>query len=285
MLMMNNQIKLDEYQQKLADIYSKRSENYDDSKWHSHITHRLVESAEIRPSQSILDIATGTGHVAIEVAQIVGNSGHVIGVDISSRMLEKARQKVTALNLKNIEFQFGDGENINFPRNSFDRILCANAFPLMRDKAATLKLWSQFLKPGGLIGLHSLAETGFTGIVILHKVLANYGINLDFFQLSNPVNTVEKYQELLKQAGLEPISVKTENHGSYLSLEDVKKRWNLVYYPSPGNIPNPLSQISAEKIAQMKAEFEAELDVLITPSGIWNEGTTFLVLSQEPANH
>lgn len=61
-------------------------------------------------------------------------------LDISSGMLEKARQKVAALNLKNLEFQFRDAENINFSVNSFDRILCANAFPLMANKAAKINL-------------------------------------------------------------------------------------------------------------------------------------------------
>lgn len=280
-LIMNNQVKLDRYKQELAKIYSQRSQNYDESKWHSQITHRLVESAQIKLGDKVLDIATGTGHVAIEVAQLVGNYGRVVGIDISSGMLEQARKKVAKLNLKNIEFQLADGENIDFPANNFDLILCANAFPLMADKAATLRLWSTFLKPGGLIGLHSITETGFTGIVVLEKVLENHGINLDFFHLSNTVNTIEKYQDLLTQADLEIISVEMENHGSYLSLEDTKKRWNLVYYPSPGNIPNPLIQLSSEEIEQMKAEFEEELEQLITTEGIWNNGTTFLVLGRK----
>lgn len=71
----------------------------------------------------------------------------------------------------------------------------------MANKAATLRLWSTFLKPGGLIGLHSITETGFTGIVVWQKVLENHRINLDFFQLSDTVNTVEKYQNLLTQSG------------------------------------------------------------------------------------
>ncbi|NER04636.1 MAG: class I SAM-dependent methyltransferase, partial [Okeania sp. SIO3C4] len=205
----------------------------------------------------------------------------VVGIDISSGMLEQARKKIAQLNLTNIEFHLADGENIDFPTNSFDLIFCANAFPLMADKAATLRLWSQFLKPGGYIGLHSIAETGFTGIIVLEKVLENHGINLDFFHLSDTVNTIEKYQDLLTQADLEIISVEMENHGSYLSLEDTKKRWNLVYYPSPGNIPNPITQLSSEEIEQMKAEFEEELERLIKPEGIWNNGTTFLVLGRK----
>ncbi|NEP81999.1 MAG: methyltransferase domain-containing protein [Okeania sp. SIO3B3] len=278
---MNNQVKLDRYKQELAKIYSQRSQKYDESKWHSQITHRLVESAQIKLGDRVLDIATGTGHVAIEVAQLVGDDGRVVGIDISSGMLEQARKKIAQLNLTNIEFHLADGENIDFPTNSFDLIFCANAFPLMADKAATLRLWSQFLKPGGYIGLHSIAETGFTGIIVLEKVLENHGINLDFFHLSDTVNTIEKYQDLLTQADLEIISVEMENHGSYLSLEDTKKRWNLVYYPSPGNIPNPITQLSSEEIEQMKAEFEEELERLIKPEGIWNNGTTFLVLGRK----
>lgn len=280
-LIMNNQVKLDKYKQQLADIYSQRSQKYDRSKWHSQITHRLVEVAQIKSGNKVLDIATGTGHVAIEVAQIVGDSGQVIGIDISTGMLEKAKRKATVLNLKNIKFQLADAENIEFYINSFDRILCANAFPLMADKAATLTLWSKFLKPDGLIGIHSIAEKGFTGIVILHKVLKNHGINLDFLHLSDTVNTVEKYQYLLKQAALEPISILTENYGNYLSLEETKKRWNLVNYPSPGNIPNPLTQLSSEEIEEIKAEFEAELEQLVTTEGIWNDGATFLVLGRK----
>ncbi|MEB3340265.1 methyltransferase domain-containing protein [Okeania sp.] len=276
-------LKLDPYKQKLAEVYDNdRSQNYDQNQWLPQITHRLVESVEIKPGNQVLDIATGTGHVAIEVAQLLGNSGLVVGVDISTKMIEKAREKATALKLKNIEFQLADGENINFPDNSFDLILCANAFPLMINKEATLRLWSKFLKPGGFIGLHSIAETGFTNIIVLKKILENHGINIDFFQLSNTVNTIEKYDNLLRQANLEVIFVKTETHGSYRSLEEAKKKWNLVYYPSPvNNNPHPFTKLSTEKIEQMKAEFELELEKFTTPEGIWNNGTTFLVLGRK----
>nr|WP_293164561.1 methyltransferase domain-containing protein [Okeania sp. SIO2C9] len=104
----------------------------------------MVASAQIKPGDKVLDIATGTCHIAIEVAQLVGNNGRVVGIDISSGILEQARKKVAQLNLTNIEFQLADGENIDFPANSFDLIFCANAFPLMAEKAATLRLCLSF---------------------------------------------------------------------------------------------------------------------------------------------
>ena len=68
---MNELIELDEYKQQIADIYSSRSDNYDNGEWHPRIAHHLVESARLQTGMQILDIATGTGMVAIEAAQIV----------------------------------------------------------------------------------------------------------------------------------------------------------------------------------------------------------------------
>jgi SAM-dependent methyltransferase len=79
----------------------------------------LLEYALIRDRQHVLDIATGTGHIAIAASQIVGSEGRVIGIDISAGMLEQTRNKVEALGLKNIEFQLADAELLNFPTNSF----------------------------------------------------------------------------------------------------------------------------------------------------------------------
>jgi ubiquinone/menaquinone biosynthesis C-methylase UbiE len=98
---MSNQPKLDKYKQEIADLYTRRSQTYDNSHWHLQIAQRLVEYGRVSRGQQVLDIATGTGHVAIAAAQIVGAEGLVIGVDISARMLDVARNKAQELNLKN----------------------------------------------------------------------------------------------------------------------------------------------------------------------------------------
>ena len=120
---MTDQLNLNQYKQQIADLYSRRSQTYDEGDWHPRIAHRLVEHAGIRRGQQVLDIATGTGMVAIEAAQLVGPEGRVIGVDISAGMLAEARRKVEALGLTNIEFHLADAEALDFPENSCDRIL------------------------------------------------------------------------------------------------------------------------------------------------------------------
>ncbi len=74
---MSQQPELDEYKQQIADLYSRRSHTYDEGDWHPRIAYRLVELAKISRGQHVLDIATGTGMVAIEAAQLVDSQGQV----------------------------------------------------------------------------------------------------------------------------------------------------------------------------------------------------------------
>ncbi|ARV63201.1 methyltransferase [Nostocales cyanobacterium HT-58-2] len=278
---MTNQLELNDYKQEIADLYSRRSQTYDNSDWHSQIAHRLIDYAQIGPGQHILDIATGTGIVVIEAAQIVGSEGRVVGVDISSGMLDQARRKIAGLGLSNVELQLADAEALNFPANSFDRILCSSALIWMADIPAALRLWHGFLKPGGIIGFHAFAETAFVGGVVAQKVVEKYGITLAF---SKPTGTVEKCHDLLQQAGFEAIEIKPEQYGSYISLEQAKAMWTGSSHPAPGQFPHPLSQLSSEQLAQAKVEFEAELEVLKTEQGIWNDVTIFFTFGRKPAD-
>ena len=278
---MSYPIELDEYKQQVADLYSHRSSNYDDGDWHPRIAHRLVEYAQLSQGQQILDIATGTGMVAIEAAQIVGNEGQVIGIDISTGMLEQARRKVELLGLCNIEFRLADAEVLDFPLNTFDCIFCSSALIWMSDLLGALQLWHQFLKPGGLLGFHAFADTAFVGGTVTQKVLEKYGVSLLF---SKPTGTVEKCHNLLQQAGFEAIDIQSEQDGGYISLEKAKGMWTgNGSSPVPGQYPNPILQLSSEQLAQAKIEFDAELEALQTEQGVWNDMTILYTFGKKAA--
>jgi ubiquinone/menaquinone biosynthesis C-methylase UbiE len=279
---MVNQLELNDYKQAIAESYNRRSQTYDDSEWHVQICHRLIEYSQVSSGQTVLDIGTGTGHLAIAAAQIVGDRGLVIGIDISTGMLEQAQRKVDALKLSNVEFQLADAETLDYPSDRFDRILCANAFPWIEDKEATLRLWNRFLKPGGRIGIHTPADTAYIGAVVLQKVLAKYGISLE---ASNRIGAVEQCQNLFTNAGFEAVEIKTEQHGSYTNLDKAKATWEgMVVHPSSTSLKisgNGLSQLSSPELAQLKAEFDAELEALQTDRGIWDDLTTLYILGRK----
>jgi ubiquinone/menaquinone biosynthesis C-methylase UbiE len=276
---MSDHLALDEYKQQIADLYTRRSDTYDNGDWHPRIAHRLVEHANISRGQHVLDIATGTGTVAIEAAQLVGSQGWVVGVDISPGMLAVARRKVETLGLNNIEFQLADAEALSFVDNSFDCVLCSSAFIWMSNLSAALRHWYHILKPGGLIGFHAFAETAFVGGVVAGKVAENYGVS---YTMSQPTGTEKKCHDLLALAGFDAIEIKPEQDGDYISLEAAKRMWAGSEHPAPGQFPNPLSQLSPEQLEQAKAEFDAELEALVTEQGIWNDITIFYVFGRKP---
>lgn len=273
------QLDLTDYKRAIADLYNRRSQTYDDSALHAQICQRLLEFAQVSHQQHILDIATGTGHVAIASAQIVGNQGRVVGVDIALQMLERARDKVKALSLTNIEFMLADAEALHFPANSFDRILCANAFPWFENKQVALRQWLRFLKPGGLIAIHTPADTAYVEHTVLRKVFAKYGVTL---APSNRIGTIDACRNLFVDAGFEEIKIETAQHGSFISLDKAKASWEQIYFRLfPEASENPFA-ISAAQLAQAKNQFTAELAALHTAQGIWDDLTTWYILGCKP---
>ena len=117
------------------------------------VSKRLIELAEIKPGSRVLDIATGIGEPAITVANQVGDSGgggHVLAIDISSRMLSIAKQRAISLGLQNvIEFKQGDAETIDLPTSTFDAVLCRWGMTLFLDFDTGLSNIYRSLVDGG----------------------------------------------------------------------------------------------------------------------------------------
>lgn len=141
--------------EQVAQMFDTISGNYDglnrvisfgiDIKWRKKVL-KMVSS--IRPTE-VLDIATGTGDLAILMAQTT--AGRIVGLDISAGMLEVGRKKVAAKNLTDkIELILGDSENMPFADNSFDAITVAFGVRNFENLDKGLAEILRVLKPGGL---------------------------------------------------------------------------------------------------------------------------------------
>lgn len=273
---MLNSVNLDEYKQQVATFFNHRT-NYDgEGNFHPRLANRLIELAQLHKRQKILDVATGTGLVGISAAQIVGAEGKVVGVDISTGMLNQARQKIAAASLQNIELVEADAEYLNFSDNSFDAILCSSAFVYLSDIPAALHNWHRWLRKGGLVAFSCFSETSFITAILIRVCAKACGISLP--NINEPLGTPEKCHNLLQKAGFQDIEVRTEQFGSYLSLNGVKGSWNGLWFHPKGN---PLLQLSPKQLEHLKAAYIAELEVLATDKGIWNDVTTFFVLARK----
>jgi ubiquinone/menaquinone biosynthesis C-methylase UbiE len=90
-----------------GQIWDSAAQGY--SVWWPHIekaaqslSNRLVELAEIGPGQRILDIATGIGEPALTAARIVGTTGHILAIDISTEMIAIAKQRAASNGLQTL---------------------------------------------------------------------------------------------------------------------------------------------------------------------------------------
>ncbi len=92
----------------------------------------------VQPNQTILDLATGTGLVAIPVAKALENKGSVIGVDMSTGMLAQAQAKIRTEDIQNLELIESDVELIDFNNDSHDLFLFMRGFKLLNSTSVLL---------------------------------------------------------------------------------------------------------------------------------------------------
>jgi ubiquinone/menaquinone biosynthesis C-methylase UbiE len=84
----------------------------------------MLELANIRAGDRVLDVAAGTGDQTILAAQRVGPTGSVVAVDLSPHMLKIADEAIRNAGLTNIETRLMNAEKIDFDRDSFDAVIC-----------------------------------------------------------------------------------------------------------------------------------------------------------------
>jgi ubiquinone/menaquinone biosynthesis C-methylase UbiE len=271
---MLNNTQLDNYKQKLLADFNSRT-HYDCGKFHAPVAHRLIEFACLQPGQTILDIATGTGLVALDAAQKVGVEGKVIGVDISTGMLEQARQKQLNFGLQNVEFIEADVESIEFSDRSFDTIFCSLALCYLTDIPTALKKWYSWLKPNGILALNAWAEKAFPPSALFREVAQRYGIEIP--NPHEPLGTLKKCYRVLHNAGFENIEVIQEQFGWYF-VPDINSAEELWQINSKNVFGHQVFELSADELARCKAEYIAEVQALpTTAQGTWCDASIFFV--------
>src|SRR5687768_4991755 len=113
------------------------------------VSERMLDLAEVRPGHRVLDIATGIGEPALLAASRVGPKGRVVATDLSSRMLDIARERAASLGLTNVEFREVDAERLDFPDGSFDVVLCRWGIMSLPNPSNTLVAIRRMLTPDG----------------------------------------------------------------------------------------------------------------------------------------
>ncbi len=136
---------------KSEKFWDKIANHYDQvEKKDEQINIKIIEKTKnrLKISDNVLDYGCGTGTAAIEIASCVKT---VNGIDISSKMIEAAKEKTVERKVKNIDFTQTTIFDEKLKKGSFDVILCFYLLHLVEDKPKVIQRINELLKPGGLI--------------------------------------------------------------------------------------------------------------------------------------
>ena len=130
-----------------------------DPKWMETIPSDVVESfagmgnpfslGTLRPGEHVLDVGSGAGLDSLIAAQMVGVDGHVIGVEMTPSMIEKARAATDAMGIDQVEFREGYMESLPVPDSWADVVISNGCINLAPDKSLVLSEMFRVLRPGG----------------------------------------------------------------------------------------------------------------------------------------
>jgi phosphatidylethanolamine/phosphatidyl-N-methylethanolamine N-methyltransferase len=191
-------------------VYEKLSKVYDLIFGPTLHPGRLVaiERMGIRPGDRILEVGVGTG---INTS-LYPSKCHVTGVDLSSSMLEKARERVAREGLRNVRLLDMDAQSLTFAEDSFDIVYAPYLVSVVPDPVQVAREMRRVCRPGGKIIILNHFRSANPVLSRLERAISPFTVHIGFkSDLDLPA--------FLAQAGLEPVSIEKVN---------VPKIWSLV---------------------------------------------------------
>jgi demethylmenaquinone methyltransferase/2-methoxy-6-polyprenyl-1,4-benzoquinol methylase len=188
----------------LVTLYQKRAENYDISaNLYYFIGFReyafrkkAVQALNLKPGDTVLEIACGTGLNFPLIQKKIGSNGKIIGLDITDKMLEKAQQRITLNGWSNVDLVKSDAAEFSFPKN-LNGILSTFAITLIPEYEQIIKDGSKALACGGRFAILDFKKPK-NRPAWLTKLLAlsmkPFGITLDLAD-RHPWESIEKHMQ------------------------------------------------------------------------------------------
>jgi SAM-dependent methyltransferase len=159
-----------------------------------------ITLASLQPGQTVLDLGSGAGLDCFFASKKVGETGHVIGVDMTPEMLERARSSAKRLNITNVEFRQGFLEDLPVDSASVDVIISNCVINLSPDKARVFGEAFRVLKAGGRLAVSDIVTDGPLPESVKKNLSAWAGC------IAGAVEA-EDYIGMMKSAGFTDISI------------------------------------------------------------------------------
>lgn len=257
----------------IADRYDNPSQRY-----FPYTADYLINLVQPKPGNRVLDLATGTGLVAIAAAQSARPGGHVQAIDIAEGMLNKAIYNVNKYGLENVDFHEMDAENLEFKSDYFDLLTCSFGVFFFTDPDTAIKNWLRVLKPRGKLIITTFAKSAFKPLTDLFRK------NFEELGVSYPETNWQRFADpeqcisFLEEAGYVDVEVTSKQMGHYLSNE--QDWWEIIWNSGMRAL---VDMLTPEQLAQFRLKHLEEVAALKTETGIWLDVEVIFSLGRKPA--
>jgi ubiquinone/menaquinone biosynthesis C-methylase UbiE len=181
-----------------------------------------TQFAQIKPGNTVVDLGSGVGNDCFVARAETGETGRVVGLDMTPAMIDRARENAKILGFTNVEFVYGDIEKMPLPENLADVVVSNCVMNLVPNKQKAFAETFRILKPGGHFSI--------SDIVLKGDLPAGLQQNVEMY-VGCVSGAIQKgaYLQLVKESGFTDIEVQKEREinvpdsvlQNYLSAEEI----------------------------------------------------------------
>jgi len=160
--------------------------------------------ASLQPGETVLDLGSGGGFDCFLAARAVGDTGRVIGVDMTPEMVSKARENAAKTGFKNIEFRLGEIEHLPVADNSVDVIISNCVINLSPEKHKVFEDAFRVLNPGGRLAVSDVVATAELPDEVKNDLALHAGCIAG-------ASLIDEVDAMLRKAGFKNIRIKPKD--------------------------------------------------------------------------
>lgn len=269
-----------EHKQHITSVFNAVAGDYDSAalRFFPLTADSMVSCLKPRQDWNILDVATGTGALAIALAQAVGQ-GQVMGIDLSESMLARAEKNLKKLSLDNIDLLQMDGERLDFDSDYFHAVTCSFGLFFIPDMQEALTQWRRVTRPGGTVLFSSFTETAFQPLAeCFMEDLKQAGVDVESKPMASlRLGTADTCRELMESAGLVNVQQVEVQNGYY--LKDEGEWWDAVWGAAMRGLVLQIPEAEREVFKRRHLERVAKLR---DADGLWLDVGVRLTSGQVP---
>ena len=162
-----------------------------------------TQFAQIKPGDTVVDLGSGAGNDCFVARAETGETGRVVGLDMTPPMIDRARKNAKTLSFTNVEFVYGDIEDMPLPENLADVVVSNCVMNLVPDKRKAFSETYRILKPGGHFSISDIVLKGDLPEGLQHDAEMYVGC------VSGAIQK-DAYLQLVQDAGFTNIQIQKE---------------------------------------------------------------------------